>query len=175
MSQLHLSIFTKKDRMQSICYWGFYPIFLSSLYLCISLSHTLSTLNPHMDYHTHVPQLSAKKLPTSTVTTNTFHGIWLSVRSISKGILIQLPGEPDLVWNRSPYTMADVSASLTKYLKKHVQHLYLKTALSQRVTLEDATVKIAADQALQYGDLAPVFDAIAIAGLSQYAFEVQTR
>lgn len=175
MSQLLLSISTKKDRLQSITHWGVYPIFLSSLYLCVSLSHTLSTLNPRIDSHTQVPQLSAKQLPISTDVTNTFHGIWLSVHSIPRGILIQLPGEPDLVWNRSPQTVADVSASLTKYLKKHVQHLYLKTALSQRIIPEDAMVKIAADHALQYGDLAPVLDAMATAGLSQYAFEVQTR
>lgn len=175
MSQLLLSISAKKDRLQSICYWGFYPIFLSSLYLCISLSHTLSTLNPHMDHRTHVPELSAKQLPISTGATNTFHGIWLSVHSIPNGILIQLPGEPDLIWNRSPQTIADVSTNLTKYLKKRVQDLYLKTTLSQRVTLEDAMVKIAADRTLQYGDVAPVLDALATAGLSQYAFEVQTR
>jgi biopolymer transport protein ExbD len=162
----------RKTRLQLVNYWVLYPIFISSLFLCVCLSQVLSTLNPRVDSHTQIPYLPASMVSSEPIEPP-FQGIWLAVHPTSTGVLIQLPDEPRLFWDKTPDTAKVVGTQLAAILTRKVQHLYLKTALSQRVEMTEPLVKIAADNALLYKDLLPVLYAMAEVGLSQYAFEVQ--
>src|SRR3989338_10945147 len=133
MHYLQQPVFIRKTRLQSVQHWMLYPIFLSSLYLCVSLSHALSIPNPRVDSHTYVPHLPDTVILETQPPEMAFQGIWLAIHPVSQGILIQVPGEIPLVWDKNPSTSAEISLQLTGMLKRSLQQLYLKTALSQRV------------------------------------------
>ena len=161
-----------KARLQQGNYGILYPIFISILYIIVSLSHTLSLINPRAYNHTQVPLLTAS-VSASLPTQSPFQGIRLAAHPTPTGILIRFSDETQLIWDKSPHTAGMIGAQLAALLKQRLQYLYLKTALAQDVHMEDPVVKIAADNALHYGDLLPILYALAEAGLSQYAFEVQ--
>ena len=113
MHYLQQPVFIRKTRLQSVQHWMLYPIFLSSLYLCVSLSHALSIPNPRVDSHTYVPHLPDTVILETQPPEMAFQGIWLAIHPVSQGILIQVPGEIPLVWDKNPSTSAEISLQLT--------------------------------------------------------------
>lgn len=153
-----------KIRLREPIWWFPYPLIISFALVMLLTAHSLFGTNPRVGNPADIIVFPSETMADSP--------LWMSVTPIGDEIVVTT-GKRDVF--RWPQDVKDLEA-----LQPFIAHLKVRAAeeveaavLAQKVETSQTTAVIAADQRLKYLHIRPIIHALALAGISRYAFETK--
>lgn len=153
-----------KERLHEGIFWFPLPALISFVFVINFIARITFDINPRLGNAAEVLEFDGKIVDDN--------GIWISISPLNDTLKISTFDKKTFIIPMEVESEENI-AEFANYLRKKVIEIGLNAGLKNRLRQGESKVIISADKHLKYAHIKPIIHALALAQISNYAFETK--